>query len=115
MWSQSLYDEVEQRGAEAPEKPEASPYDPFLDALIAEMQGYGKPVLFIHGDTHIFRTGAPLKNPKTSRFFENFMRIETFGRPDSGWVHVTVNPSEPSLFVIRPKFERENSANYPKK
>jgi hypothetical protein len=48
--------------------PEPAPYDGFLDALIAEMQGYAKPVLYVHGDTHIFRIGKPLMNPKTQRF-----------------------------------------------
>jgi len=100
------------RGAEAPKAPEASPYDGFLDALIAEMQGYDKPVLYVHGDTHIYRTGKPLMNPKTRRFFENFTRLETFGWPDSGWVRVTVNPSNPHLFEIHPEFDRANSANY---
>lgn len=100
------------RGADAPKAPEPSPYDGFLDALIAEMQGYAKPVLYVHGDTHIYRTGKPLMNPKTNRFFENFTRLETFGWPDSGWVRVTVNPQNPHLFEIHPEFDRANSANY---
>jgi hypothetical protein len=101
------------RGAKAPKEPEASPYDGILDALIGEMQGYAKPVLYVHGDTHIYRTGRPLMNPKTKRFFENLTRLETFGWPDSGWVRVTVNPANPQLFEIHPEFPRANSANYP--
>lgn len=100
------------RGADAPKKPEPAPYDGFLDALIAEMQGYSKPVLYVHGDTHIFRIGKPLMNPKTSRFFENLTRLETFGWPDSAWVRVTVNPSNPQLFEINPEYTPGNSANY---
>ncbi|MGD9952995.1 MAG: hypothetical protein AB7S87_10495 [Burkholderiales bacterium] len=100
------------RGAKAPKEPEASPYDGILDALIEEMQGYAKPVLYVHGDTHIYRTGKPLMNPKTKRFFENLTRLETFGWPDSGWVRVTVNPANPQLFEIHPEYPRGNSANY---
>jgi hypothetical protein len=100
------------RGTNAPKAPELSPYDGFLDALIAAMQGYDKPVLYVHGDTHIYRTGKPLMNSKTSRFFENFTRLETFGWPDSAWVRVTVNPSNPHLFEIHPEYPRANSANY---
>lgn len=100
------------RGAKAPKSPEATPYDPFLDALIEEMQGYAKPVLYVHGDTHIFRIGKPLLNPKTQRFFENLTRLETFGWPDSAWVRVTVNPSNPQLFEIHPEVVAANSANY---
>ena len=100
------------RGTNAPKAPEPGPYDGFLDALIAQMQDYDRPVLYVHGDTHIYRTGKPLMNPKTNRFFENFTRLETFGWPDSGWVRVTVNRSNPHLFEIHPEYPRANSANY---
>jgi hypothetical protein len=101
------------RGADAPKAPPPAPYDGFLDALIAEMQGYSKPVLYVHGDTHIFRIGKPLLNPKTQRFFENLTRIETFGWPDSAWVRVRVNPGNPHLFEIHPELVPGNSANHP--
>ncbi|MEO8022905.1 hypothetical protein [Polaromonas sp.] len=100
------------RGAEAPQVPPATPYDPFLDALIEQMQNYRLPVLYVHGDTHIYRTGKPLLNPKTQRFFENLTRLETFGWPDSGWVRVAVNPTNPQLFEIHPEMPRANSANH---
>jgi hypothetical protein len=101
------------RGADAPKAPPPAPYDGFLDTLIAEMQGYSKPVLYVHGDTHIFRIGKPLLNPKTQRFFENLTRIETFGWPDSAWVRVRVNPGNPHLFEIHPELVPGNSANHP--
>ena len=41
------------RGADAPKAPEPSPYDGILDALIEQLQDYAKPVLYVHGDTHI--------------------------------------------------------------
>jgi hypothetical protein len=100
------------RGAEAPKEARPTPYDPFLDALIEQMQAYPKPVLYVHGDTHIFRIGKPLMNPKTGRFFENLTRLETFGWPDSGWVRVAVNPANPQLFEIHPQTLPSNSANY---
>ena len=100
------------RGAEAPKAAAATPYDAFLDALIAEMQNYTRPVLYVHGDTHIYRTGKPLLNPKTQRFFENLTRLETFGWPDSAWVRVVVNPSNRELFEIHPEYAAGNSANF---
>jgi hypothetical protein len=101
------------RGADAPKAPAPAPYDGLLDALIAEMQAYARPVLYVHGDTHIFRTGKPLLNPKTQRFFENLTRLETFGWPDSAWVRVRVNPSNRELFEIFPEIVAGNSANHP--
>jgi hypothetical protein len=100
------------RGADAPKAPPPAPYDGLLDALILEMQGYDKPVLYVHGDTHIFRIGKPLLNPKTQRFFENLTRLETFGWPDSAWVRVHVNPANPHLFEIHPELVPGNSANH---
>jgi hypothetical protein len=100
------------RGAEAPKEAPRTPYDPFLDALIEQMQNYPRPVLYVHGDTHIYRTGKPLMNPKTQRFFENLTRLETFGWPDSGWVRVVVDPSNPQLFEIHPEMLPSNSANH---
>lgn len=100
------------RGAEAPKVAPATPYDPFLDALIEQMQTYSRPVLYIHGDTHIFRTGKPLFTPKTQRFFDNFTRLETYGWPDSGWVRVRTNPSNPELFELLPQMPKGNSANH---
>ncbi|MGQ0511953.1 MAG: hypothetical protein ACT4P9_15225 [Betaproteobacteria bacterium] len=100
------------RGADAPKVAAPTPYDGFLDALIAEMQGYSRPVLYVHGDTHIYRTGKPLLNPKTQRFFENLTRLETFGWPDSAWVRVVVNPSNRELFEIHPEYSPANSSNF---
>lgn len=100
------------RGADAPKAAPAAPYDGFLDALIAEMQGYTRPVLYVHGDTHIYRTGKPLLNPKTQRFFENLTRLETFGWPDSAWVRVAVKPGSRELFEIHPEYAPANSPNF---
>jgi predicted phosphodiesterase len=100
------------KGMSAPKEVAGSAYDPFLDALIEEMQNYSKPVLYIHGDTHIFRVGKPLNNPKSKRFFENFTRLETFGSPDTNWVKVAVDPEDPELFTIHPEIVPSNSANY---
>lgn len=112
-WTPSLAERYTRsvRGAQAPKSPAATPYNGLLDALIAEMQNYSRPVLYVHGDTHIYRTGKPLLNPKTQRFFENLTRLETFGWPDSAWVRVVVNPASRDLFEIHPEFPAGNLAN----
>jgi hypothetical protein len=98
-------------GIKEPEKPESTGYDEILHALAAEMETYKKPTAFVHGDTHIFHVSKPLLSKKTKRFFENFIRVETFGDPDTHWVRITVDPSRPELFTIEPEIIPENKAN----
>ena len=44
-------------------------------ALTEELEGYDKPVAYLHGDTHLFRIDKPLYSKKTKRLFENFTRM----------------------------------------
>ena len=76
-------------------------FDDYLHALADEMETYGKPVAYLHGDTHAFRIDKPLYSRKTSRPFPNFTRVETFGSPDSHWVRITVDPADPQLFRFK--------------
>jgi hypothetical protein len=56
----------------------------------------------------MFKVDQPLYNPKTQRPFANFMRVETFGSPNSHWVLVTVDPAKPQLFTFEPQIVPEN-------
>lgn len=89
-----------------PPKPTA--YDPFIQALAAEIETFDKPVIYVHGDTHILRIDKPLFSARSKRQFENFLRVETYGWPDSHWVKITVDPREPELFVVKPQVVPEN-------
>ena len=64
------------RGA-APPAP-ASAFDDYVATLTEELEGYDKPVAYLHGDTHLLRMDKPLYSTKTKRLFENFTRMETF-------------------------------------
>lgn len=97
-------------GVNPPKDSPPSGFDPLLTTIEAEMQTYEKPVLFIHGDTHIFHISKPLVSKKTHRFVDNFTRLEVFGDPDSHWVKVTVDPAKPELFMIEPQIIPENRA-----
>lgn len=83
----------------------------YIDALGEQLESYGKPVAFFHGDTHLFRIDKPLYSKKTKRLFENFTRVETFGWPDTHWVRVSVDPDDPQLFRFKAEIVRENAAN----
>lgn len=73
-------------------------YREFVEQLQAGAVRLGKPLLFIHGDTHTYRADTPFAAPIT--------RLETYGSPFVGWVKVTVDPATPRLFAFEPKLQR---------
>ena len=111
-WTESLKERyVRSAGGRMPKDAEGTAYNALVDALATEMESFSKPVLFVHGDTHLFRVNKPLISKKTRRFFENFTRVEVFGDPETHWVRITVDPSKPELFTIEPEIILENKAN----
>ena len=96
------------RGQPVPSYPTA--YNDYVAALADELESYGKPVSFLHGDTHLFRIDKPLYSKKTGRVFENFTRVETFGDPDTHWVRITVDPGDAQLFRFEARIIPENVA-----
>jgi len=111
-WTESLKSRyVRSAGGRIPKDAEGTAYDALVDALVTEMESFPKPVLFVHGDTHLFRVNKPLISKKTRRFYENFTRVEVFGDPDTHWVRITVDPSKPELFTIEPEIVPGNTAN----
>ncbi|HET9653480.1 MAG TPA: metallophosphoesterase family protein [Usitatibacter sp.] len=72
-------------------------FDGFLAGLRAGAERLRKPLLLVHGDTHMYRADRP--------FVDGFgaplpflSRLETYGSPFVGWVRVTVDPSKSDLF-----------------
>lgn len=57
-------------------------FNEVVDTLEAETLAYGKPVVFVHGDTHCYRVNKPLVGSVSGHRIENFTRVETFGTPD---------------------------------
>jgi hypothetical protein len=98
-------------GIRPPDPPVPTAFDDYVAALAEEMEGYDKPVAFLHGDTHMFRIDQPLYSAKTKRPFENFTRVETFGSPNSHWVLATVDPAEPMLFRFQAQIVPGNVIN----
>lgn len=111
-WTESLKERyVRSAGGRVPKDIEGTAYDALVDALATEMESFRKPVLLVHGDTHLFRVNKPLMSKKTRRFFENFTRAEVFGDPETHWVRITVDPSRPELFTIESEIIPENKVN----
>jgi hypothetical protein len=76
-----------------------------FDDLLAQMregaEALRKPVLFVHGDTHIYRVDSPFRD--VSGYPDRRLtRLETFGSPFVGWVRVVADPSRPDVFSFEP-------------
>jgi hypothetical protein len=83
---------------------QANPWDtrtPAYKEFLAQVEAtarIGKPVLFIHGDTHTYRADYPFTAP--------IRRLETYGSPMVGWVKVTVDPAYAGLFIFQPHLQK---------
>jgi hypothetical protein len=99
-------------GFKSPEARRATGFDSFLAALEQETLAFGKPVVFVHGDSHLFRVDKPLVGAKSGRSIENFTRVETFGHPYAHWVRAIVDPADPGVFTFRPEIVKENLADH---
>ena len=74
----------------------------FRKALLDLALKFGKPILFVNGDSHIFRLDQPLVNPVTGEPIRNFRRVVVFGSPQTRWIRAEIDPSSPQLFVLSP-------------
>jgi hypothetical protein len=85
----------------------ADGFQAFLLALRAQVIAFGKPVAYVHGDSHYFRVDKPLLD-STGKRVTNFTRVETFGdhQPtlgDVNWLKVDVDPSSREVFSYQPQ------------
>jgi hypothetical protein len=77
-------------------------YRALLERVREAARRLGKPVLFVHGDTHTPRVDTPFRD-SLGNVVEAITRVETHGSPFVGWLHVGVDPDDPQVFTIRPK------------
>src|SRR5215216_7063607 len=82
---------------------ERTGYNDLLAALEEETVAFDRPVVLVHGDTHIQRIDRPMTSSTSGERVENFTRVETFGSPVVGWVRAGVDTSEPEVFTFRPE------------
>lgn len=95
-------------GLKPPTSHRKTGYDSFIAALEKETLAFAKPVVYVHGDTHIFRIDKPLVGSKSERIIENFTRVATFGHPDTHWVRATIDPADPNVFRFRQETVKGN-------
>jgi len=77
-------------------------YAEFRDALRQAALRLGKPVLFVHGDGHIYRQDRPLSDPSTGEPIRNFFRVEVPGSPQVRWLKAGIGREHPGLFAVAP-------------
>jgi hypothetical protein len=69
----------------------------FGPALVRNAVAFGKPVLLVFGDSHVFRVLRPF--PQTA---PNVTALEVFGEADMHAVEVTVDTEDAAVFGYRP-------------
>ena len=77
-------------------------YADFRNALRDLALRFGKPVLFVNGDTHFYKLDRPLADQATGEPIPNFTRVVVFGSPQTRWVRAEIDPSSPQLFELSP-------------
>jgi hypothetical protein len=93
-----------------PAGPNATSKSPGFKDLLLELRneaiGFGKPVVYVHGDTHYFHVDKPLLD-KDGKRLENFTRVETFGDNaanglnDVHWVKALIDPQSRDVFAFQ--------------
>jgi hypothetical protein len=87
----------------------------FLVELRKDVIAFGKPVAYVHGDSHYLRIDKPLLD-STGLRIENFTRVETFGdhqeqgTNDVNWLKVLVDPSSRDVFAFEPQIVPANTS-----
>lgn len=99
-------------GIKASAKRRVTGFDDFVEELEVETLEFGKPVVYVHGDTHTFRIDKPLIGSISRRFIENFTRVETFGYPDTHWVRGYIDHTDPNIFRFRQEIVKKNMVEH---
>ena len=74
----------------------------FRNALRDLALRFGKPVLFVNGDTHLYKLDQPLADPARGEPIRNFTRVIVFGSPQTRWIRAAIAPASPRLFQLSP-------------
>jgi hypothetical protein len=72
-----------------------------LAAMAQDLGNLGKPLLFVHGDSHRYRLDHPLRDAQ-GKTIDNFTRLEVPGSPWVQWVKASLHPGSPQPFYIEP-------------
>ena len=93
--------------------PAQSGFSRIARTLMEEAVAFGKPVLLIHGDSHILIIDKPfsmrdLDRGRPQQTIENLTRLQVFGASEVHAVEVSVDPNAPNPFGFRPIYGPRN-------
>ena len=77
-------------------------YGWLLGRIAARAASASRPVLLVHGDTHLHRADHPLRHPDDGTVLSHVMRIESHGTPWLGWAEVELRPGQAAPFRVTP-------------
>ena len=77
-------------------------FEVFREALRAHALRFGRPILFVHGDTHLYEQDRPLNDPSTGKPIENFVRVGVPGSPQVRWLKAGISRERSGVFAIAP-------------
>ena len=80
----------------------ADGFEDFRGALRAHALRFGKPILFVHGDTHLYEQDRPLNDPATGKPIEHFVRVEVPGSPQVRWLKAGISRKHRAVFSVTP-------------
>ena len=80
----------------------ADGFEAFREALRAHARQFGKPVLFVHGDSHLYEQDRPLNDPSPGKPIENFVRVAVPGSPQVRWLKAGISRERRGAFSITP-------------
>ncbi len=82
---------------------DADGFTDIIAALSRHAVAFGRPILFINGDSHRFILDKPLPNPASPKqVLQNFTRLQVPGEADVQAVRVTIDPAHPNaLFQVQ--------------
>jgi hypothetical protein len=92
-------------GFESPPRPlKGAPdgFAEFRDALRKAALRFGKPMLLVHGDTHVYQQNQPLIDPSSGKPVVNFFRVEVPGSPQVRWLKAGISRERAEVFSITP-------------
>ena len=92
----------------APREPLQNGYTTTLATIRRLAAAFGRPVLLVHGDSHVLRIDQPIRD-NAGRTIENVTRLMVMGAQEVHAVRVTVDPAEPGLFAFTPFRVPENA------